>query len=162
MYKKENNYAFIDAQNLHRGILDLGWKLDWHKFRIYLKEKYLVTKAFIFIGYISHNKNLYRKLEQSGFICIFKEVVKINKNLIKGNVDTELVLRAMIELSNFDQAIIISGDGDFACLIKYLDSQNKLKVVLVPNMYKYSSVIKKTAKKKIYFLNNTQNKIGLK
>jgi uncharacterized LabA/DUF88 family protein len=142
--------------------LDLGWKIDWKKFRIYLREKYVVTKAYIFIGYISQNKNLYKKLEKSGFICIFKEVVKINRNLIKGNVDAELVLRAMIELHNFDQAIIISGDGDFACLIKYLDSQNKLKTVLVPNMYKYSQIIKKSAKKKIHFLNDTKKKIGLK
>lgn len=162
MYKKENNYAFIDAQNTHRSILDLGWKIDWKKFRIYLKEKYSVTKAFLFIGYIQKNKALYKKLQDSGFICIFKDIVKINKTLIKGNVDAELVLKVMIEFSNFEQGIIVSGDGDFGCLIEYLDSQNKLKAVLVPNMYKYSKLIKKRAKKKIYFLNDTKNILSLK
>ena len=44
----ENNYAFIDSQNLNLGIQLLGWKLDYKKFRIYLKEKYNVTKAYIF------------------------------------------------------------------------------------------------------------------
>jgi len=34
-----NNYAFIDSQNLNLGIQKLGWKLDYKKFRVYLKEK---------------------------------------------------------------------------------------------------------------------------
>lgn len=28
MKKKENNYAFIDGQNLYLAIQELGWKLD--------------------------------------------------------------------------------------------------------------------------------------
>ena len=38
MKSKENNYAFIDSQNLHLGIKGLGWILDFQKFRIYLKQ----------------------------------------------------------------------------------------------------------------------------
>jgi hypothetical protein len=49
MQKKANNYAFIDSQNVNLAIRDQGWKLDWKRFRIYLKEKYGVTKAFLFI-----------------------------------------------------------------------------------------------------------------
>jgi len=33
MKRKENNYAFIDAQNLNLGIQSLGWKLNYKKFR---------------------------------------------------------------------------------------------------------------------------------
>ena len=64
-----NNYAFIDAQNVHLGIKSLGWKLDWRKFRVYLKEKYSVTKAYLFIGYLSSNQDLYslvRHLYENG------------------------------------------------------------------------------------------------
>lgn len=43
MRKKENNYAFIDSQNLNLGIQKLGWKLDYRKFRVYLAEKYGVN-----------------------------------------------------------------------------------------------------------------------
>lgn len=39
----KNNYAFIDAQNLYLAIKELGWKIDYKKFRIYLKEKYKVA-----------------------------------------------------------------------------------------------------------------------
>jgi len=38
MKKQENNFAFIDSQNLNLGIQSLGWKLDYRRFRIYLKK----------------------------------------------------------------------------------------------------------------------------
>ena len=37
--KKENNFAYIDGQNLNLGVKSMGWNLDFKKFRIYLKEK---------------------------------------------------------------------------------------------------------------------------
>ena len=49
MQKPLKNYAFIDSQNLNLGIQELGWFLDWRKFRVYLKEKYSVVKAYLFI-----------------------------------------------------------------------------------------------------------------
>jgi len=54
--KKENNYAFINSQNVHLGIKSLGWELDWQKFRIFLKEKYAVKEAYLFIGYVKGNE----------------------------------------------------------------------------------------------------------
>ncbi|MFA5080773.1 MAG: hypothetical protein WC472_04115 [Candidatus Paceibacterota bacterium] len=59
----ENNFAFIDSQNLNLGVskdiydkkgtlLYYGWKLDFKKLRIYLKDKYSINKAFLFIGYV--------------------------------------------------------------------------------------------------------------
>ena len=36
------NYAFIDSQNLNLSILSLGWKLDFQRFRVYLRDKYHV------------------------------------------------------------------------------------------------------------------------
>lgn len=76
MNKRENNYAFIDSQNLNKGVQKLGWKLDFKKFRIYLKYKYRVSKAFLFIGYIPTNANLYRALQDYGYTLIFKQVLE--------------------------------------------------------------------------------------
>ena len=70
------NYAFIDSQNLNLGVLELGWRLDFERFRIYLKEKYKVDKAFIFIGYLQKNQKLYRRLRSYGYELIFKPTVK--------------------------------------------------------------------------------------
>lgn len=68
-------YAFIDSQNLNLGIKSLGWELDFKKFRIYLRDKYSVERAYLFLGYIERNDSLYRKLRNYGYILIFKPVV---------------------------------------------------------------------------------------
>lgn len=49
MRKPENNYAYIDSNNLNLGVRSMGWNLDFNKFRVYLKEKYSVRKTKIFI-----------------------------------------------------------------------------------------------------------------
>ncbi len=155
-----NNYAFIDGQNVHLAIKALGWQIDWKRFRVYLKEHYHVTQAFLFIGYIDGNNALYGKLQQAGFVCIFKPVLKYRDGTVKGNVDAEMVLHTMIQFENFHKAIIVSGDGDFYCLIQYLFEQGKLHTVLVPNQHRYSAFIKRFAKKKIAFMNELKGKIG--
>lgn len=139
---KGNNFAFIDSQNLNLAIRDLGWRLDFKKFRIYLAEKYKVSKAFLFIGYIEGNANLYKSLQEAGFICIFKPTLKYKDGTTKGNCDAEMVLQAMIEYPNYDQAVVVSGDGDFHCLVKYLVEQEKLYALLVPNRHKFSALLK--------------------
>ena len=135
-------YAFIDSQNLNLGIRELGWKLDDARFRVYLREKYSVDKAFLFIGYLPQNADLYARLQEAGFICVFRPTLTYGDGSTKGNCDAELVLHAMIQFNNYDKAILVSGDGDFQCLAKYLHEQNKLGAILVPNQRKYSALLK--------------------
>lgn len=138
-------YAFIDSQNLNLGVRSLGWTLDYRKFRLYLKNKFGVTQAYMFIGLVANNQHLYTELQRAGFILIFKPTVRYfenGKETVKGNVDAELVLHASaVEFPNFDKAIIVSGDGDFACLHEYLKKNNKLLHVITPNA-KYSKLLK--------------------
>lgn len=144
MKKSKGNYAFIDSQNLNLGVRSQGWVLDFERFRVYLKEKYQVEQAYLFIGFVEGNQMLYTYLQKAGYICIFKPTVIVTENKqikIKGNVDAELVLHTMIEYPNYDKAIIVSGDGDFRCLVEYLDKKDKLFKVIVPNK-KYSSLLK--------------------
>ena len=96
MLRPQTNYAFIDSQNLNLSIRSLGWVIDFHKFRIHLKEKYGVGKAFLFIGFVDGNNDLYTALQDAGFICIFKPTLKYKDGTTKGNCDAELVLQAMI------------------------------------------------------------------
>lgn len=144
MRQSANNYAFIDSQNLNLGVKSQGWNLDFARFRRFLKDKYLVEKAYLFIGFVPGNQILYAELQKAGYICIFKPTLEIkdsNKIIIKGNVDAELVLHAMIEYPNYEKAVIVSGDGDFHCLIEYLIKQNKLRKIIVPNAH-FSSLLR--------------------
>ncbi|TSC92939.1 MAG: Uncharacterized protein CEN89_381, partial [Candidatus Berkelbacteria bacterium Licking1014_7] len=63
MIKKDNNFAYIDAANLHNGVRELGWKLDYKRFRVWLREKYSVQTAYIFIGLIPKYKDIYKSLQ---------------------------------------------------------------------------------------------------
>lgn len=153
-------FAFIDSQNLNLGtskdiykkgkLVYKGWKIDFRKFFIYLKDKYRIDKAFLFIGYIKENKKLYNTLKSFGYTIIFKPSIKKNDGEIKGNVDAELVLySSAIEYQNYDKAVVVSGDGDFYCLYEYLQKKNKLKSIIIPNMKSASSLLKKFEKYKL-------------
>ena len=68
-------FAFIDSQNLNKSIQKQGWQLDYARFRVYLKEKYQVQKAFLFYGYLERYKKMYSFLERCGYSIIFKPTV---------------------------------------------------------------------------------------
>lgn len=206
--KPQNNYAYIDSQNLNLGTQKMGWKLDWGKFRRYLADKYGITKAYLFIGYLPEYESMYNQLHELGYLIVLKPTVGMNnertsekphispedlrsgahvpsstlrsaaqpstklhdlskvpteqgssssenqesqkeptepakdqKPAVKGNIDAELVLYAMKDINSYDKAIIVSGDGDFYCLVEYLVEQKKLLHLMAPN-WRYSSLLK--------------------
>src|SRR3989338_110391 len=159
---KFSNYAFIDAQNLHRGIKSLGWKLDWERFRVYLKDKYSITTAYLFIGFIQTHQDLYSKLQKAGYILIFKPFILDGEGKAKGNCDADLVLHALLEREKYDKAVIVTSDGDFYSLVRYLRENNKLEMVLSPHEKTCSMLLKKEARDKIAYMTNLGKKIGLK
>jgi uncharacterized LabA/DUF88 family protein len=156
-------YVFIDSQNLNYGtskdiykkskLIYKGWKLDFRKFRRYLTDKFRVQKAFLFIGYLYENERMYKKLKSYGYELIFKPTVKDAIGKVKGNVDSELVLNAAaIKFSEYDKAIIVSGDGDFYCLHKYLEEKEKLLNIIIPNEKSESSLLRPFQKYKTFII----------
>jgi len=158
MRRHQNNYAFIDSQNLNLSIRNQGWVLDFRRFRRYLEDKCGVTEAFLFIGYVPENQDLYTNLQKYGYILIFKPTLKLPTGKVKGNVDAELVLHAMIEYQRYDKALIVTGDGDLYCLVDYLVRNDKLLKLMIPNKNKFSSLFRKMMPR-IVFMNNLKGKL---
>ncbi|MBC8275469.1 MAG: NYN domain-containing protein [Chloroflexi bacterium] len=158
MMKPQNNYAFIDSQNLNLSIRSQGWILDFGKFRQYLSREYGVAEAFLFIGYVYDNQDLYTALQKSGYIVVFKPTLTLPSGKVKGNVDAELVLHAMIEYRNYDKALIVTGDGDFYCLVDYLRKNDKLLNIMIPDKNSFSSLFRKLMPH-IVFMNNLRDKL---
>lgn len=141
--KPERVFAFIDSQNLNVGVQKFGWKMDWRKFRQWLTDTYGVTKAFMFIGYLPENESLYEQMHDAGYAVVLKptfdltrprpEVDEKDEKPVKGNVDADLVLWVMKEMSNYEKAIIVSGDGDFYSLVEYLAGKKRLLKLLAPS-----------------------------
>lgn len=159
--KKANNYAFIDGQNLNLGTQYTGWKLDFRKFRIYLREKYGVETAYYFIGFVEGNSELYKALQLDGYVLIFKPTFSAG-GAVKGNCDAELVLQAMIDLEKYERAVIVTGDGDFGCLVKHLSKKAKLECVLAPNRPKCSHLLKEAAGNQIRFVDELKQRLEYK
>lgn len=160
MIADENNYAYIDNRNIYLGVRNLGWKLDFAKFRRYLLEKYSVKKAYMFIGYVEAHKDIYEDFAEQGYECVFKQTTTLGGE-IKGNVDAELVLKCALDIDEFDKAVIVTGDGDFGCLIEHLEVNNKLKKVLPVSSKNCSFIIKKLITQENNFLDFLEYKSSL-
>jgi hypothetical protein len=157
--KHIKTFAFIDSQNLNMGVSTSfkrrgsnykGWKLDFVKFRKFLSDKYRVDTAFLFIGNLPGNESLYEYLQRAGYILVLKPTTtykeKDGQIRVKGNVDTDLVLYAAAkEISDYDKAVVVSGDGDFLSLYDYLVENDKLAKIVIPNKQNYSQLLNKYA-----------------
>ena len=143
--KSRTNYAFIDSNNVYVSVRNQGWSIDYSKFRKYLKDKHNVSKAFIFIGYIEGSEAIYDSLKEAGFEIIYRPTIEYKvdgETMTKGNVDVELVLKIMTEINNYSKAVVVSGDGDFYAVIKYLKDNNKLRNIIIPDKKKFSVLLK--------------------
>ena len=159
MKKPQTNYAFIDGNNLHLSVINIGWELDYIKFRNHLADKYDVVNAYYFIGEVPGMERLYANLRRYGFELIFKPPIKDKDGNYKGNVDAELVLQAMIDLKKYDGAVIVTSDGDFSCLVKYLNEVGKLKRLLAASRYGCSKYLRQAAGSKVDYMDDLKNKL---
>jgi len=172
--KRTIRYAFIDSQNLNMGVSSdvkfkgktvyKGWKLDFKKFRRYLKDKHRVDQAFLFIGNLPGQESMYANLQKYGYVLVLKPTTtykdKDGSVKVKGNIDTDMVLYAAAkETDNFDEAIIVSGDGDFLSLCEYLDEKGKLGKIVIPNKKRYSHLLTKYSEK-FDFVSVNKQKLG--
>ena len=157
LVKQSNNFAFIDCQNLWTN-KDRSWHLDWSRFRDYLKQDCLVSRAYIFIGFVNGYQKMYQQMQEAGFILIFKPIQESNGRIIC-NIDTEMVLQTMIQFSNFDRAVIVTGDGDFTCLVDHLRVSGKLERLILPD-HSYSQALEKCAREKAEFTSSIKHLIS--
>ncbi len=154
-----NNYAFIDNENVNISVQKQGWKIDRGKLIAWLREEHGVTKVYMFMGYLKTYEPMYAFFRQLGYELIFKPVT-VRGGTTKGNIDAELVLQSMIDLPNYDQAILLTGDGDFVCLVRYLYEQKKLGALIVPNQRRYAGALNEAAKEKLFSLSPCKKKLA--
>ncbi len=162
--KKLKNYAYIDGQNLKLGVeRGLGWRLDFKKFIRYIKDKYNIEKAYLFLDYNPEKQGTYYRLKKYGYILNFESFPTSTKNEVKGSQEEKLENRAMIDLERniFHKALIVSGEGSYFNLVKHLNTNNKLEKVISPCSKSCSRLIKRSAKEKLLFLDNYRRKLEL-
>jgi len=162
MKKELVNVAYIDNTNLHKGVEAEGFVIDYKKFRTYLQEKHAVKTAYIFIGYVPGNEDRYRRFQEFGYTLIFKPTIPDGAGKIKGNCDAELVLQTVQDYyeQKFTKMIVVSSDGDFGCLIQFLQDKGCLETVLSPRSAGKCSALIKRLSSKITFLPDVRRYIS--
>lgn len=104
-------------------------------------EEILITRTSLSISQITLIKKFiqqarfYRKIESFGYKLYLKPVKRFEKGEFavpqrKANCDVDLTLETVAHLNSFDRSIMLSGDGDFLPLYKYLEKNNKQVYVL--------------------------------
>ncbi len=159
MSSKTKNVAYIDGSNLHNGVKALTWDFDYARFRIWLTDKYNIEQAYLFLGLMPKYKDLYTYLQECGYTLVFKEVIYDQAGKAKGNCDADVVVQAMRDAyeNRFNAAVLVSSDGDYAPLVKFLIEKEKMMVVLSPYETKKCSVLLKRTGVKIAYITDQRS-----
>ena len=151
---------YIDGNNLYRSAKELGFEIDYKKFRGWLRQKYNPIFVYLFIGLVPERTNFYEHLQKCGYILVFKQTVSVGEK-IKGNCDAELVLKVVSDFYTkaFDQCILITGDGDFGCLVEFLAQNSAFSILIAPDEEKCSFLLRNKGVE-VTFLNEHYHKFS--
>lgn len=162
---KDRNIAFVDGQNLHLGTIQNEWRVDHRRFRIYLRDKYDVAEAYYVLGYVTEEQQeLYNNLQKAGFIVIFKEHSRHLKGEKKGNVDADIVfevMKTLIDRTDTDRILLVSGDGDYKKLVDYLIRKQRFLKILFPNRKYASSLYKQLGSQHFDYLESPDIRVKI-
>ncbi len=158
----KGTHIYIDGNNLYRAAKELGYKIDYKRFRGWLRQKYSPTQVYLFIGLVPKRAAFYEALQEAGYILVFKQTVSVG-GVIKGNCDAELVLKAVTDFytKTCSSCWLVTGDGDFGCLVEFLRNNSAIEGVISPDENKCSILIK-NKNTDIVFLNEQYHKFSLK
>jgi uncharacterized LabA/DUF88 family protein len=153
---------YIDGNNLYRSAKELGYEIDYKKFRGWLRQKYSPTNTYLFIGLVPSRISFYEHLQECGFILVFKQTVSFG-GTIKGNCDAELVLKTVSDFYTkaFTSCVLVTGDGDFGCLVEFLQTNKAINRIVSPDEKK-CSILLKNKNTEITFLNEHYHKFSSK
>jgi uncharacterized LabA/DUF88 family protein len=159
----KNSIAYIDASNLKFGIEQSGWNLDYKSFRSWLRDKFGVSRAILFMGLIPNNFELYNYLQSIGYDISFRPTITCKDGRTKGNVDGELILTIARDFyeNNLGDVVLVSGDGDYHCIVEFLKEKNIPIQIVSPNL-KYLSLLLKRTNVPIIILDRFIEKLKLK
>lgn len=142
----KNSTAYIDASNLKFGIEQSGWKLDYKSFRSWLRDKLGASRVILFMGLIPNNFELYNYLQSIGYDIVFKPTITSKEGRTKGNIDGELILTIAKDFyeKNLESVVLVSGDGDYHCIVEFLKEKNIPITIVSPNKKYLSLLLKRT------------------
>ena len=157
-WKQYNRVAvFIDVANVIYSLKKLDWRIDYKKLQKYFADNSKLVNIYFYYSTKKENSgqaNLLEMLARKGFQLRVKEVkvikLKNKETMLKGNCDIELTIDMIDLMPAYDTAVLLSGDSDFAPLVKYVQKHGK-KVIAISTRGHVSKEIIKSVDKFMWF-----------
>lgn len=142
---KKEVVAYIDASNLKFWTLEDNWDLDYKSFRSWLRDKFWVNKAILFMWLVPKYANLYNYFQSIWYEIIFRPTLTNKDWKTKWNVDWELILQISSDFyeEKLEKAILVSWDWDYHCIVKFLKNKKVPIYIVSPNSSHLSYLLKK-------------------
>ncbi|HEX7085572.1 MAG TPA: NYN domain-containing protein [Vicinamibacterales bacterium] len=152
---------FVDGANMDGAGRLAGYFLDYRKAQQYFTAGGTFYAAFYYTAVAAGQPDPLQQrfldfLSHSGFIVRRKALKAIRdpdtgEQVIKGNLDVEIVLDMLNTAGNYDVAFLFSGDSDFERAVDLLRSQGR-RVYIVSARSGISRELAYVADKPIFFL----------
>lgn len=137
---KGKTAVFIDASNIYFSQKTMGWRVDFQKLLQYFTQNCDLFRIGFYSAINPDNKKerkFHDFLDIIGYAVKHKEIkfIKDKSDTLhgghhKGNIDVDLTIDAVHFRDTYDTFILLSGDGDFESLVKYLKAFKKRCLVM--------------------------------
>ena len=133
-HKEQRVGVFIDTQNLYHSARNL-YKARVN-FGAVLRDAVAGRKLVRAVAYVitteaGDEKNFFEALEKLGIETKTKDLQVFSSGTKKGDWDVGLTVDVMKMANRLDTVVIVSGDGDFIPLVKYLQHHTGTQVEVV-------------------------------
>ena len=131
-------YIFIDAANILYSQKTLKWRISYIKLIKYFQQECRdLGLNFVFIGKFDNNSAQQKFLDMlkiNGYIVKTKPIknIKLNDNKIRNKADmnVEMSFEIFDQASNYQTAILLTGDSDFAFIVKRIKKMGKQVIIM--------------------------------
>lgn len=151
---------FVDGANMDGAARSAGYFVDYRKAREFFLGRGMFYAGFYYLADFTASDPLQQRyldfLSHAGYIVRRRPVKVIRdqdtgERIIKGNLDTEIVLDMLNTVDNYDVAYLFSGDSDFERAIDLLRSRGK-RIYVVTARGQISRELAYVADKPIFFI----------
>ena len=133
-HKEQRVGVFIDTQNLYHSARNLYEARG--NFGAVLRDAVAGRKLVRAVAYVitteaGDEKNFFEALEKLGIETKTKDLQVFSSGTKKGDWDVGLTVDVMKMANRLDTVVLVSGDGDFIPLVKYLQHHTGTQVEVV-------------------------------
>lgn len=125
--------VFVDVQNMYYSAKNLyDSKVDYSNLLEIARDERKLIRAIAYVieSQTPEEENFFEFLENIGFKVKKKELREFYGGAKKGDWDMGMAIDAIRMSDKIDVAVIVTGDGDFRLLVKYLKA-NGLQVEIL-------------------------------